>query len=249
MTHQNPMEFPKMNALIAGGGGIGAALIEALLQRPNIDRVFCLQRREQRLSDDPRYTALQFEATDPDSVEAACAVVAEEIDELHLVMNTVGLLHHDWVKPEKRLRDVSARALMELAAVNAFFLPILAQCVSGLLRHSNPALMGSLSARVGSITDNAMGGWYSYRASKAAHNMLLRTLAREWRISHKQLAVVALHPGTVKTSLSEPYTPTNYSKRVLSPQECADSLLQVMAGLQPEDSGSFYSWTGEQIPW
>ena len=94
-----------------------------------------------------------------------------------------------------------------------------------------------------------MGGWYSYRASKAAHNMLLKTLAREWRVSHKHCAVVALHPGTVETDLSVPYTPANYQKRVLSPEESAAAMLAVLESLDASRSGSFHAWDGAEIPW
>jgi NAD(P)-dependent dehydrogenase (short-subunit alcohol dehydrogenase family) len=104
----------------------------------------------------------------------------------------------------------------------------------------DPAALVSLAARVGSIEDNQLGGWYSYRASKVAYNMLLKTIASEWRISHRNVAVVALHPGTVYSRLSEPFLSERYKNRVLAPEECASSLLAVIGGLQLEDSGNFY---------
>ena len=110
-------------------------------------------------------------------------------------------------------------------------------------------MLASLSARVGSIEDNQMGGWYSYRASKAAHNMLLKTLAREWRVSHKNVAVVALHPGTVQSRLSEPFVTARYRNRVLAGEESAEALLAVIGGLNAKDTGSFLDWQGKAIPW
>jgi NAD(P)-dependent dehydrogenase (short-subunit alcohol dehydrogenase family) len=134
-------------------------------------------------------------------------------------------------------------------AVNAGFLVLLANALSGQLKHSEPAVFASLSARVGSITDNGLGGWYSYRASKAAHNMLLKTLAREWGVSHKNVCLLALHPGTVATRLSEPFVTESYRKRVLTTAECSAALLQVIGGTTARQSGSFLSWEGEEIPW
>jgi len=245
----NPLRLDAINVAVAGSGGIARALVARLLADYPVATLHCLQRSDEPVSDDPRVTTVFCDATEPASIVAAAASVAASCDRLHLVINAVGLLHGAGLRPEKRLQDVSAEALVTLATVNAFFLPQLAGALAPLLRHDEPAILASLSARVGSITDNGMGGWYSYRASNAAHNMLLRTLAREWRLSHKHCSVIALHPGTVKTALSEPYTPANYRKRVLSPRECAAALLGVLAGVEPSCSGSFLDWQGEEIPW
>ena len=147
------------------------------------------------------------------------------------------------------MRDLNLDNLLRSMIINAALLPRLAQAYGRALRHDEPSILASLSARVGSIEDNQMGGWYSYRASKAAHNMLLRTLAREWRISHRNAAVVALHPGTVASPLSEPFVTDSYGKRVLQPGECADALLGVLGGLGAADTGRFLDWQGQPIPW
>ena len=239
----------ELEIVVAGGGGIGAAVAERLLENYSVRRLFLLQRSERHSVDDDRVVPVHVDAEDPETIAAAGAAVAAQCERLHLVFNAVGMLHDAGFKPEKRLKDVSPEALAKLAAVNAYFLPQLAAALAPVLRHTEPSILASVSARVGSITDNGMGGWYSYRASKAAHNMLLRTLAREWRVSHKHCTVVALHPGTVATDLSKPYTPANYSKRVLSPAESAAAMLEVLETLGPEQSGSFYAWDGEEIPW
>lgn len=114
---------------------------------------------------------------------------------------------------------------------------------------TEPALLASLSARVGSIEDNRLGGWYSYRASKAAHNMLVRTIAHEWRLSHRNAAIVALHPGTVHSRLSEPFISPGYKNTVHTPAECADHLMRVLGALTAESSGQFYDWKGDAIAW
>lgn len=245
----NALANPGLNVVVAGSGGIGAAVAERLLAGYPVQKLFLLQRSERCLPQDDRVVPLPVDAEDPDSIAAAGAAVAAQCKALHLVFNAVGMLHDDNFKPEKRLKDVTPEALAKLAAINAWFLPQLAATLAPLLRHPEPSILASVSARVGSITDNGMGGWYSYRASKAAHNMLLRTLAREWRVSHKHCTVVALHPGTVATALSRPYTPANYNKRVLDPAESAAAMLQVLETLTPAQSGGFYAWDGEEIPW
>ena len=245
----NALEQDRLNVVVAGAGGIGAAIARRLLDHYDVERLFLLQRREQAAVVDPRCTVLHVDATEAATIDAAAAAIAGQCTALDLVFNAVGILHTAEFSPEKRLKDVSPEALHHLATVNAFFLPQLAAALAPLLRHDRQSILASLSARVGSITDNGLGGWYSYRASKAAHNMLLRTLAREWRVSHKRCAVVALHPGTVSTALSEPYTPANYQKRVLAPEESAEALLKVLEGLGPAQSGDFYGWDGDPIPW
>ena len=245
----NALQQDGINVVVAGSGGIGKAVIDRLLGHYDVNRLFVLQRSERFTGDDERVTTVPVDATNPESIRRATDAVAEACDQLHLVFNAVGMLHGDGFEPEKRLKDVTLEALTHLSAVNAFFLPQLGAGLAPLLRHSAPSVLASISARVGSIADNQMGGWYSYRASKAAHNMLLKTLSREWRVSHKHCAVIALHPGTVETELSVPYTPSNYPNRVLSPAESAEAMLKVLEGLEAADTGSFYAWDGEKIPW
>ena len=179
----------------------------------------------------------------------AAAAASGLIERAHLLINTVGMLHSASQQPEKRLQSLKPQQLQQSFLINATLLPLLAQAFSKLLRHDEPALLASLSARVGSIEDNQTGGWYSYRASKAAHNMLLKTLALEWKVSHRNTTVVALHPGTVSSRLSKPFLTARYKKRVLTPPECAEALLGVISQLHPDNSGKFYDWQGQLIPW
>jgi NAD(P)-dependent dehydrogenase (short-subunit alcohol dehydrogenase family) len=242
-------DHPAINVLVAGGGGIAAALVEELLLRESVAQVFCLQRSGKIPVTDPRCESLELDVEDEASIAAAMARLASRCDRLHLVINSVGMLHDETFAPEKRVRDVSPAALHKLFAVNAVFLPALATGVSSLMRHNEPAVLASLSARVGSISDNQMGGWYSYRAAKAAHNMLLKCIALEWKISHRNTCVVALHPGTVATPLSTPHTPANYGRRILQPRESASALLRVIGERRTADTGGFLDWQGEAIPW
>lgn len=245
----NAQQLPAFNALVVGGGAIGSALLEELLAMPNVGQVALLSRSPVALADDGRVTQHRFDATQPQSLPPAARAIGEHCQRLHLLINTVGMLHDGEQRPEKRLSDVSPENLAHALTVNAMLLPLLGQAFGAMLRHDEPATFASLSARVGSIEDNGMGGWYSYRTSKAAHNMLLRTMSREWQVSHRNVTLLALHPGTVESSLSRPFISRNYSKRVLQPGEAAQALLGVMAASGPERSGSFLDWRGEHIPW
>lgn len=245
----NCLSLDAFNAVIVGDGAIGSALLGALLEKPGLQHLLLLGRSDRPAPDDNRVVRLQFNAGDPGSITDAADTALQAFGRAHLLINTVGLLHNQHLKPEKRLRDIEPQQLKESFVVNATLLPILAQAFEKTLRHDEPAVFASLSARVGSIEDNQMGGWYSYRASKAAHNMLLRTLACEWRITHRNTSVVALHPGTVRSPLSEPFLTPGYKNRVLSPKECAKHLLDVISTLTVEDSGNFYDWQGKSIPW
>ncbi|MEZ5571019.1 MAG: SDR family NAD(P)-dependent oxidoreductase [Halioglobus sp.] len=237
------------NAVIVGDGAIGTALLHSLLQCRGLQRAVVLRRSDRPSAQDTRITRLRFDASDPDSITRAAAAACESLERVHLLINTVGMLHSSAQQPEKRLRNLQPQQLQQSFLVNATLLPLLAHSFGRLLRHDEPAMLASLSARVGSIEDNHTGGWYSYRASKAAHNMLLKTLAHEWKVSHRNTTVVALHPGTVMSGLSKPFLTSAYKNRVLTPTQSADAMLSVMRQLRPQHTGNFYDWQGQRIPW
>lgn len=249
MSQDSFTDLDSFNVVIAGNGAIGTALMEQLLDLNNTGRVVMLGRSGKTLTDDPRVSYVPIDAEKPDSVLAAAESVSQSLQRVHLLINTVGFLHTEHQQPEKSLRAVTAKNLQRAFIVNSTLLPLLAQAFGRLIRHDEPAVLASLSARVGSIEDNQLGGWYSYRASKAAHNMLLKSISREWRISHRNVTVAALHPGTVQSRLSKPFVTERYPNRVLTPDECARSLLDVIYGLRGKDTGSFLDWQGKSIPW
>jgi NAD(P)-dependent dehydrogenase (short-subunit alcohol dehydrogenase family) len=245
----NPLQLDKPNVVIVGNGAIGRALCQSLLQRSDIGTMVLLGRTPADPSPHRAVRELHMDATEPASILSAAERVMMDIGEVHLLINTVGVLHREGQQPEKRLRDLQRANAIHSFQVNALLLAELANAFGPALRHPSPSVFASLSARVGSIEDNHMGGWYSYRASKAAHNMLLRTIAREWKVSHRNASVVALHPGTVRSRLSEPFITERYGNRVLEPGESADALLSVIAALTPTESGKFFDWQGQEIPW
>ncbi|MFN9924209.1 MAG: SDR family NAD(P)-dependent oxidoreductase, partial [Cyanobacteriota bacterium] len=168
---------------------------------------------------------------------------------LRVVIHTSGLLHDDRMQPEKRLSQVRRDWLERSFTVNAWGPLLLAQAVEERLPRELPCRFASLSARVGSIGDNHLGGWYAYRAAKAAQNQLLTTLALEWRRRLPQACVTLLHPGTTATDLSAPFRGSVAPEKLFSPDRAASQLLAVLERQTPERSGSFLAWDGSAIPW
>ncbi|KIC46594.1 C factor, cell signaling protein [Ruegeria sp. ANG-S4] len=219
------------SALILGAtGGIGAA-IHSQLAESGV-HVTGLSR-----------SANGLDLMNPEAAEKTLAAVEGRFD---LVLVTTGALEIDGAAPEKTLRALSAEAMMDQFALNAVG-PALAlkQAVRWLPRDRR-AVFGVLSARVGSIGDNRLGGWVSYRAAKAAVNQIVHTAAIELARTHKQAVCVALHPGTVKTAFTEKYLGRHPS---VAPAQAAQNLLSVIEGLNPDDTGGFFDWAGKPIPW
>ncbi len=252
-----------MNVVVVGAsGGIGGALVRLLLAEPQVGRVCALSRSG----------LLQLAGSDTSKLEQAYidfdkprsyAVLSEVLDgqSLDLVLVATGLLHarlplngadtaaaRGVIKPEKRLQDIELASLEQVFHTNTFAPLLVAQHLLPRMRKDSPAAFAAWSARVGSISDNRLGGWYAYRASKAALNMLLKTLAIEMARSHPELSVVGLHPGTVATGLSAPFRKHVPESKLFEPEQAAGYLLDVLDGLQSEHSGQVLAWDGQVIP-
>lgn len=253
-----------MLAIVTGGnGGIGAALVRGLLDTAHISQVVATWHTTPPVESnaDDRLVWMQLDATDTASVETFAQQVSEiclsgSIENpapvaatIGLVINTVGLLHSPGMQPEKSLRAFSAEQLASSMQVNCLPTLLLAQALAPLLKSTQPAVFASVSARVGSISDNHLGGWYSYRVSKAALNMAIRTLAVEWARTHRNVCVAALHPGTTDTALSEPFQGNVPSDKLFAADTTATYLLQVIATLDASKSGRFWAYDGSEIPW
>lgn len=236
--------------LVVGCGGIGAALVAELRRRaPRMEHL--ATRRPSTLQTGLLPAAERLLPLDLDD-DRSLAALAGELGggpPLRIVIHTAGLLHAGPLQPEKRLSQVRRSHLQRSFAVNAFGPLLLAQALESLLPRDQACHFASLSARVGSIGDNRLGGWYSYRAAKAAQNQLLRCLAIEWGRRLPLACVSLLHPGTTATPLSAPFQASVPAGRLFSPQRAAAQLLDILEGLVPEQSGSFWAWDGEPIPW
>ncbi|WP_339651083.1 SDR family NAD(P)-dependent oxidoreductase [Halopseudomonas pelagia] len=239
--------------VIAGASrGIGWALVQQLLLRDDVGQIFALARHtpEGGWPDDVRLIPLLGDLTEELVLDTLAASVSGRCDRLDMLINTVGFLHEDQgQQPEKSLRQVSLSALQRSFTINAGIPILLAKAFLPLLRGKHRCVFASLSARVGSIGDNRLGGWYAYRASKAAQNMLMRTFAVEWQRLNRKGVCLLLHPGTTDTELSRPFQANVPEAKLFTADFVAERLLAVIAERGPEDSGQFYAWDGRVIPW
>ena len=223
-------------AVVIGTGGIGGALAEALRSAAEYDEVVVLGRR----------STPALDLLDEASIAAAARWLAAR-GAPELVIDATGILHGPAMAPEKSWRELDPATLAQAFAINAIGPALLMKHFLPLLPRDRRAVFATLSAKVGSIGDNRLGGWYAYRASKAALNQLVRTASIELRRGRPQAICVALHPGTVDTGLSAPFAKSGL--QVQAPALAAQRLLTVLAGLKAEDSGQFFDYRGERLPW
>ncbi len=174
---------------------------------------------------------------------------ADKPAELSHVINCIGILHQGDLQPEKSLRQINSENLLTYFQVNSIASILLAKHLTPLIKNSPRTVFATLSAKVGSIGDNQLGGWYGYRASKTALNMFMRTIALEYRRTCKSTIVTVLHPGTTDTQLSQPFQRNVPPEKLFSIDRSVDQLIDVMNGLTINDSGEFFSWDGTRLPW
>jgi NAD(P)-dependent dehydrogenase (short-subunit alcohol dehydrogenase family) len=247
----------ELTALVIGASqGIGLGFVRNLLNNPQISKVYATYRSQASASDllslaqdSGQVHCLKADTTQEEQIAACCEQIKASGDRLHWVINCVGILHEGDIQPEKALRQLDADQLTRYFQVNSIGPALWAKHLLPLMKHSDRSLLATLSAKVGSIGDNRLGGWYGYRASKAALNMLLKTAAIEYRRRSPNTIVVALHPGTTDTKLSEPFQRNVAPEKLFSVDRTVAQLLAVLEGLDSDDSGQFFSWDGTVIPW
>ena len=223
-------------AVFGASGGIGGALVDALRSAERFARVVGLSRS----------ASPPIDLMDESSLERAAAFAAGQ-GELRLVIDATGFLHDERQAPEKSWRQLDAGNLARSFAVNAIGPALIMKHVLPLLPRRGRSVFATLSARVGSIGDNRLGGWYGYRASKAALNQLVRTAAVELARRSPDALCVALHPGTVATRLSAPFAAN--ASDVRAPAQASRHLLAVVDALTAEANGGFFDWRGQSVPW
>jgi len=233
-------------AVIGASGGIGSSLCRALADRNAGFKVHALSR-----------TLAQFDqqCIRPCTIdlldEASIAAAAEQVGKagtLDLVIVATGMLYQDTLQPERSMREIDGGDMLDVLRVNTVGPALIAKHFLPLMGRKDKTVFAALSARVGSIDDNRLGGWVSYRASKAALNMAIKTLAIEHARRHPQAVVVSLHPGTVATALSEPFRSRVPTAKLFQPEVSAGHLLRVIDSLTHTDSGAFFAWDGSRIP-
>ncbi len=223
---------PHLHAVIIGAtGGIGAAFADLLEADPAVAAVTRLSR------------STGLDLTNPTSIIAAAAGLTTPPD---LVIVATGLLHAENLSPERDLRHLDAESFARAFAINTIGPALVAQAMLPLMPKGQKSVFAALSARVGSISDNRLGGWHAYRASKAALNQVIRTTAIEQTRKNPHSIVIGLHPGTVDTGLSKPFQ--RNVKTLFTPTESAAHLLAVIDAATPGYAGNLYDWKGEAIP-
>ena len=231
--------------VVGASGGIGAALVDRLVSSSQVARVHSLSRQG-KSHPSPKVSNLTFDFTNEASVEAAAQALAE-VGPLDVVIVATGLLQGNGIAPEKNLRALSIKGFEQSFLINTVGPAMTARYFLPLMRRDGKAVFAALSARVGSISDNRMGGWYAYRSSKAALNMVIKTLSIEMGRRFKELVIVGLHPGTVDTNLSKPFQGNVPEGKLFTPEFSAEKLLDVIDQVTPGDSGSLLDWQGQTV--
>ncbi len=230
--HSFPEQFRA--CVIGASGAIGAAFVSALQHNPRCAEVVALHRN----------SVPPIDLTDEVSIQSAAEQIKAQ-GPFHLIIHAAGILHQQEFMPEKKLADLNMAQMQATFMVNTFGPAIVLRHFSKLLDKQR-GVFALLSAKVGSIEDNRLGGWYSYRASKAALNMMIKTAAIEIKRSQPNAIVFALHPGTVSSALSQPFRGAEIGRPA---EQAAQEMLEVIDRLQADDHGSFLSYKGERLPW
>ncbi len=234
------------NIIVAGAsGGIGRAMLRALQAHYPQARLHASHYRSEPPFELERVGWHRVDLRDGDAIEAWAA----DLDDADWIVNCAGFLHDEHGGPEKSIAAIEPERLLESIRVNTLPTLLLARSFGPALKRSPAPLLATISARVGSIEDNRLGGWYSYRVSKAALNMSLKTLSVEWRHSHPRGVIAALHPGTNDTALSRPFQRNLPPGQLLQPSDSAVLMTGLLASLDPSQSGRFWAWDGEALPW
>lgn len=233
-------------AIFGATGGIGGAIVAQLAESDRYSEIHAGGRSLPSAVDRATIPFI-FDLTDETSIAQAARSIGEA-GPLDLVVIATGILHdHSSLAPEKSWRALDGAAMAKVFAINTIGPALIAKHMLPLMRRDERAVFAGLSAKVGSIADNRLGGWHSYRASKAALNMLLRNFAIELATKNPLGIVVAIHPGTVDTALSRPFQRGVPHDRLFDPARSARAILTVLDGLSPRDSGGLFGWSGERI--
>ena len=239
-------------ALVLGAsGGLAQAIVSELMADAGIDTVIAVSR-----SAAPEHFANGSASPmwiETDYSEPAMAAVVEQLQpfagRITRVVICHGILHSETLWPEKRLEDISAESLQAVFQANTVVPVLWLKLLHRLLKSKQRCVVAALSARVGSIGDNHLGGWYAYRSSKAALNMMLRTLSIEYGRRVKNVKIISFHPGTTDTALSKPFQASVPSDKLFTPEFVAERLCGIMADAEIDGELSYLDWDNKAIPW
>ncbi|WP_251359686.1 SDR family NAD(P)-dependent oxidoreductase [Kangiella sp. TOML190] len=235
--------------IFGASGGIGGALSKLCLNKRN--KLVAVKRAKQYalFQDNPNLTSVLLNPLDEQHLQQLATDIAGE--KVTRIINCCGLLHgtNPPISPEKRIADFKTSAFLSIMQANTLITPLIAKHLLPLFDKRQSNIFAAISARVGSISDNRLGGWYSYRASKAALNQIIKTLSIEYQRTHKKTAIIALHPGTTDTELSKPFQSNVPKDKLFSADFSAQKLYSIIENCSHNDNGSFIAWDGSSIEW
>jgi NAD(P)-dependent dehydrogenase (short-subunit alcohol dehydrogenase family) len=255
LTHSKENIMTKNALVIGANGGIGNEVVKQMLESEQFERVYTVARGELKGESavSPSVVHRVMDTADEASVKAFIDQLKAEKTQLSTIICTTGILHQQGegettLKPEKRLEDMNTPQLAEYFRINSILPAIWLQNLVKVVNKEKAEIV-FLSARVGSISDNSLGGWYGYRASKSALNMLLKTASIEYKRRAANTSLMCYHPGTVDTGLSKPFQANVKPGKLFTPEFTVSQLLSIVSSLDAENSPYYLDWDGQTIPW
>ena len=234
----------KSVAIIGSSGAIGRAFLDAYIADKEISNIYSISRTEVE-SNDERIIHINIDVTDEVSVKAAASQIGE--NRLDKLIVATGILHTELFGPEKSIKDIKIENFVKIFSVNAFGPALIGKYFLPLMKKDKKSIAAFLSARVGSISENKLGGWYAYRASKSALNQIIKNFSIEAKRTNPTGIIIGLQPGTVKSKLSEPFQKNVKKGKLLLPKDSVKSLIRVIESVMQNDSGKIFDWKGEEI--
>ena len=234
----------KSVAIIGSSGAIGRAFLDAYIADKEVSNIYSISRTEVE-SNDERIIHINIDVTDEVSVKAAASKIGE--NRLDKLIVATGILHTELFGPEKSIKDIKIENFVKIFSVNAFGPALIGKYFLPLMKKDKKSIAAFLSARVGSISENKLGGWYSYRASKSALNQIIKNFSIESKRTNPAGIIIGLQPGTVKSKLSEPFQKNVKKGKLLLPKDSVKSLIRVIESVMQNDSGKIFDWKGEEI--
>jgi NAD(P)-dependent dehydrogenase (short-subunit alcohol dehydrogenase family) len=231
-------------AIIGSSGAIGRAFLDAYIADKNISNIYSISRTEVK-SNDRRIIHINIDVTDEVSVKAAASKI--EDNRLDRLIVATGVLHTKSFGPEKSIKDIKIENFVKIFSVNTFGPALIGKYFLPLMTKDQKSIVAFLSARVGSISENKLGGWYAYRASKSALNQIIKNFSIEAKRTNSSGIIIGLQPGTVKSKLSEPFQKNVKKGKLFLPEDSVDSLIKVIENVMQNDSGKIFDWEGEEI--
>lgn len=235
--------------ILGATGGIGGALLDLLLDEQPSATFLATYNKSRPALTHSRVTWIQCDVSSEDSIAELAEKLRHQGIQLNWVLNTVGILHVEDKRPEKSITQFDADFFMTNMQVNCMPTLLLGKHLMRNMDKSKQGIFLTVSAKVGSISDNYLGGWYSYRCSKSALNMALKTVSLEFQRTLPKVSVAAVHPGTTESALSGPFTKNTAPEKLFSPVQTAAYIYDVILGLNPSVTGRFWSWDASELPW